>query len=87
MSGSPWPPRQLPPIGPRWKANGSRCTVKGCASPRQAWAMVAYPVGQDFEPSGLIHGNGPQGAWRCGNGHVGYLWPHQCDYPQQGERE
>ena len=73
-----WPPRQLPLIGPRWKANGSRCTVRGCRTPRQAWAMVAYPVGQD---------NGPQGAWRCGNGHGGYLWPDQCDYPQQGERD
>jgi len=66
-----WPPAQLPMYGPKWKDNGSRCRVRGCRMPRQAVAMVPYSVGED---------NGPQGAWRCGNGHSGYLWPVHCDY-------
>ena len=75
--GEPWPYRQRRLFGPTWIHTGSRCPARGCSETRQAVAMVPRPVADDM---------GPQGAWKCGGGHVGWIWPAECSNGDRASR-
>ncbi len=53
-----------------WRQEGSKCPVLGCGARRSLAKQMTLQ--QKIEEN-----RGPQGAWRCSNGHSGWIWPSE----------
>lgn len=54
-----------------WTAEGSPCRAPGCTLPMRGLLNTRWRI--------LGERRGPQGRWECGRGHMGWIWPGECE--------
>ena len=54
-----------------WTANGQPCRAPGCRLPMAGSLSTRWRILEDRR--------GPQGRWECSAGHMGWVWPGECE--------